>query len=267
LLEHQLTIFEGGECGDRANTKLAGDHPFFLGVHLRERDVLVFDRGGFEHGPKSAARATPGCPKIDDEDVIVFDLFLEIGFGEIECCHCIFPALGDWREYRPDGFRAVHSICRVISFTKCDLKVDKKYALQTLHRSHAWIQTPSQHTSTPEEAVLSQTQTDCILCDSCYSACPVFAVNPDFLGPFSLTRAYRYSGDKRESNHPSLIESIQTNGVWDCILCGECTAVCPKGIDPKMDITMLRSESIQQGYSDPSFETQAFAVPDFSNHF
>jgi fumarate reductase iron-sulfur subunit len=38
---------------------------------------------------------------------------------------------------------------------------------------------------------------------------------------------------------------------------------CPKGIDPKMDITMLRSISVQEGYQDPSFATQSFGTPDF----
>ena len=32
-------------------------------------------------------------------------------------------------------------------------------------------------------------QSNCILCNSCYSSCPVYDVNKDFLGPFALTRA------------------------------------------------------------------------------
>jgi fumarate reductase iron-sulfur subunit len=69
--------------------------------------------------------------------------------------------------------------------------------------------------------------------------------------------------DKREGAPKEIIDAIQSNGVWDCTLCGECTAVCPKGIDPKMDITMLRGESVKHGYSDPSFATQSFGTPDF----
>jgi fumarate reductase iron-sulfur subunit len=144
-----------------------------------------------------------------------------------------------------------------------DLKVDKNKAKETLLKTTAWLQSFTEASLTHKDEKRTERQTDCILCDSCYSACPVYAVNPDFLGPFALTRAYRYSTDKREGNAKAIIDNIQTNGVWDCTLCGECTAVCPKGIDPKMDITMLRGDSVTHGYSDPSFATQSFGTPDF----
>ncbi len=148
-----------------------------------------------------------------------------------------------------------------------DLKVDKNKAKETLLKSTAWLQSFTEASLTHKDEKHTETQTDCILCDSCYSACPVYAVNPDFLGPFALTRAYRYSTDKREDNAKTIIDNIQTSGVWDCTLCGECTAVCPKGIDPKMDIMMLRGESVTHGYTDPSFATQSFGTPDFSGGF
>lgn len=144
-----------------------------------------------------------------------------------------------------------------------DLKVDKQPAKKTLSNSTAWLHNFQEAAQSHADEKRSERQTDCILCDSCYSACPVLAVNPDFLGPFALTRAYRYSVDKREEDIKDIIDHIQTNGVWDCTLCGECTAVCPKGIDPKMDITMLRGTSVQQGYEDPSFAQQSFGTPDF----
>jgi len=148
-----------------------------------------------------------------------------------------------------------------------DLKVDKNKAKETLLKSTAWIQNFTEAALTHKDEKFSETQTDCILCDSCYSACPVYAVNPDFLGPFALTRVYRYATDKRESDTKSIIDNVQTNGVWDCILCGECTMACPKGIDPKMDILMLRGESVSHGHTDPSFATQSFGSPDFSGGF
>jgi len=139
-----------------------------------------------------------------------------------------------------------------------DLIVDKTHAKETLKRSTAWLHTVQATNITIEAEKRTEIQSDCILCDSCYSACPVLAVNPDFLGPFALTRVYRYTVDPREGDAKSAIEQIQTNGVWDCTLCGECTAVCPQGIDPKMDITMLRGSSTQYGYSDPNFGAMNF---------
>ena len=148
-----------------------------------------------------------------------------------------------------------------------DLKVDKTQAYQTLKNTKAWLQQFQKTSLNHDDEKFSEKQTDCILCNACYSACPIYAVNPDFLGPFALTRAYRYTSDKREKEAKNIIDNIQTNGVWDCTLCSECTAVCPKGIDPKMDITMLRGSSVQFGYSDPSFATQSFGTPDFSGGF
>ncbi len=139
-----------------------------------------------------------------------------------------------------------------------DLKVNKQKARETLKTSMAWLQ-ESKDTEIQEEQVsLTEKQSDCILCDSCYSACPVLEVNPNFIGPFALTRVYRYTADPRESDIKTPIDAIQTNGIWDCTLCGECTTVCPQGIDPKMDITMLRATSAQFGYSDPNFQAMDF---------
>jgi len=149
-----------------------------------------------------------------------------------------------------------HSVLR-------DLKVDRSKAHKTLSQSLAYLHTYQESILDSKDERLGKVQSDCILCDACYSACPVYAINPDFLGPFALTRAYRYSEDKRESDKKSIIDNIQNKGVWDCTLCGECTAVCPKGIDSKMDITMLRGLSIQAGYDDPSFAMQSFGTSTF----
>jgi len=144
-----------------------------------------------------------------------------------------------------------------------DLKVNKQKRRETLKSATAWLQAPQEATITPEIVTISEKQSDCILCNSCYSSCPVLEVNPNFIGPFALTRAYRYSSDPREGSVKTIIDNIQTNGIWDCTLCGNCTEVCPQGIDPKMDINMLRATSSQFGYSDPNFQTMDFGFGGF----
>ena len=139
-----------------------------------------------------------------------------------------------------------------------DLKVNRQRPHQQLQTATTWLHEAKPATITPQEVALTLKQSECILCDSCYSACPVLEVNPNFIGPFALTRAYRYVADPREGNPKGIIDQIQVNGIWDCTLCGECTAVCPEGIDPKMDITQLRSTSAQFGYSDPNFQAMDF---------
>ena len=108
---------------------------------------------------------------------------------------------------------------------------------------------------TQDNEKINEVQSDCILCSSCYSACPVYAVNEEFLGPFSLTRVWRYVSDKREDNEKEKIDTIQTNGVWDCTLCNECTVVCPQDISSKADIEKLRARSSIAGYMDPNFSS------------
>ena len=130
--------------------------------------------------------------------------------------------------------------------------MDKSYAFNA--KAKAWQKTISEGVEvTQEDEKINEVQSDCILCGSCYSACPVYAVNEEFLGPFALTRVWRYTSDKREEDEKSKIDTIQTNGVWDCTLCNECTIVCPQDISSKADIEKLRSKSAMAGYSDPNF--------------
>jgi fumarate reductase iron-sulfur subunit len=141
---------------------------------------------------------------------------------------------------------------------KKDLLVDKSAQLSLIKQTNAALANYKQELLTTKDENLTKIQTDCILCSSCYSACPVIDVNSNFLGPFALTRAYRYTADKREENPKDIIDSIQTNGVWDCTLCGECTLACPMGIDPKGDIVQLRNQSAKFGYMDPNFSNIGF---------
>ncbi|MEA3330879.1 MAG: 2Fe-2S iron-sulfur cluster-binding protein [Campylobacterota bacterium] len=135
-----------------------------------------------------------------------------------------------------------------------DLVVDMDRAYEFNFKAKAWLDSDAKTPSiTQEDEKINEVQSDCILCGSCYSACPVYAVNDEFLGPFSLTRVWKYVSDKRESGSNSKIENIQTNGVWDCTLCNECSLVCPQGISSKLDIEKLRSKSAMQGYNDPNF--------------
>ncbi|MFT5835830.1 MAG: succinate dehydrogenase / fumarate reductase iron-sulfur subunit [Sulfurimonas sp.] len=135
-----------------------------------------------------------------------------------------------------------------------DLVVDMEKALSFNEKAKAW-----QHTLNPsiklskENEKINEIQSNCILCGACYSACPVYAVNEEFIGPFSLTRVWRYVSDVREQNANEKIEVIQTNGIWDCTLCNECTLVCPQDISSKADIEKLRSKSAILGYNDPNF--------------
>jgi len=135
-----------------------------------------------------------------------------------------------------------------------DLVVDMKRAYATNREAKAWMtQRQEQHLIAPQDAQRNALQSDCILCSACYSSCPVYSVNEAFLGPFALTRVWKYVSDKREGDAASKITHIQQSGVWDCTLCNACTLVCPQNISSKADIEKLRAKSAQQGFMDPSF--------------
>ena len=143
-----------------------------------------------------------------------------------------------------------------------DLVVNMERALETNKRAKTWLQTYNKEAKlNHEDEKINALQSDCILCGSCYSACPVYAINEEFLGPFSLTGVWKYVSDKREVEPQEKIASIQTNGVWDCTLCNACTLVCPQGISSKADIEKLRMKSTMAGYTDPNF------AQSFGNNF
>ncbi|MBU1641860.1 4Fe-4S dicluster domain-containing protein [bacterium] len=135
-----------------------------------------------------------------------------------------------------------------------DLVVDMDHALNFTKVAKAWAGNSTATVAlSAEDASVNEVQSDCILCGACYSACPVYAVNSEFIGPFALTRSWRYVSDRREGEVAEKIDAVQTNGIWDCTLCGECVPVCPQGIAPKSDIDMLRNKSGILGYMDPKF--------------
>ncbi len=134
-----------------------------------------------------------------------------------------------------------------------DLVVDMERALTCNARAKAYgVESGAFVPVTPANVKNNALQSDCILCGSCYSACPVYSVNAEFLGPFALTRVWRYVSDVREGDVKGKIEAVQSSGVWDCTLCNECVPVCPSGIAPKQDIVMLRNKSGMMGFMDPN---------------
>lgn len=133
-----------------------------------------------------------------------------------------------------------------------DLVVSLDTQERFLQESKASLEEKSSQIITKKDQKDIDLQSNCILCNSCFSSCPVYDVNSNFKGPFALTRTYRYIHDKKELHTKDKIDAVQENGVWDCTLCGNCNMVCPEHIDIKNDIMMLRNISVQAGYSDPN---------------
>lgn len=73
----------------------------------------------------------------------------------------------------------------------------------------------------------------CINCLLCYAACPVYGLQPDFVGPAAIALAHRYNLDSRDQGQSLRKEVVFSHeAVWECTFVGECSVVCPKDVDP-----------------------------------
>ncbi|NKQ40674.1 MAG: succinate dehydrogenase/fumarate reductase iron-sulfur subunit [Sulfurovum sp.] len=132
-----------------------------------------------------------------------------------------------------------------------DLIVDKNLSTELIKKAKISIDNHSSVTLDAGDETKTIEQSNCILCCSCYSACPALDEKEDFLGPFVLTRVLRYANDNRAEASKTMMDTIQKNGIWDCVLCSACTDVCPQYIDSKEDIVQLIKKSLSLGYVDP----------------
>ncbi|HCV23891.1 MAG: succinate dehydrogenase/fumarate reductase iron-sulfur subunit [Gemmatimonadetes bacterium] len=86
---------------------------------------------------------------------------------------------------------------------------------------------------TPAELSDFKSYTMCINCMLCYSACPVYGLEPGFTGPAALALAQRYNLDNRdEGNDERMARLSNDEGIWSCTMVGECSEACPKDVDP-----------------------------------
>jgi succinate dehydrogenase / fumarate reductase iron-sulfur subunit len=96
------------------------------------------------------------------------------------------------------------------------------------------------------EELISYLQfTYCIKCGLCISACPTLATDQEYIGPQALAQAYRYSKDTRDDGF-SLRKNVAggTHGAFRCHYAGECSNVCPKGVDPARAIQLMKRDLV-----------------------
>jgi fumarate reductase iron-sulfur subunit len=121
-----------------------------------------------------------------------------------------------------------------------DLVVDMTDFMEKLREVKPWLVRTDDHPvdegeflQTPEEVDRYKQFSMCINCMLCYSACPVYAKDPKFLGPAVIALAHRYDLDSRDQGRAERREVLDVDwGIWDCTFVGECSVVCPKGVDP-----------------------------------
>lgn len=131
-----------------------------------------------------------------------------------------------------------------------DLVVEMKSFWDTLQAVDPFVSTSARQIpareflQTPEERDRLNQMGNCILCGACYSECNAREVNPDFVGPHALAKAYRTIVDSRDSQTDQRLERYNegTQGVWGCTRCYYCNAVCPMGVEPMEQISKIKNE-------------------------
>ncbi len=90
-----------------------------------------------------------------------------------------------------------------------------------------------EYLQTPKQMEEYKQYSMCINCMLCYSACPVYGLDPDFIGPAAIALAQRYNLDSRDQGASDRLDLlIHPDGIWGCTFVGECTRACPKDVDP-----------------------------------
>ena len=102
---------------------------------------------------------------------------------------------------------------------------------------------PEREYIVPAEAMIDVTQSmACIQCGVCVSACLSLEVDPEFIGPAALAKAYRFVGDPRDDHTEERLRDLaeDPHGLYDCTHCFACIEVCPKDVAPMSQIMRLR---------------------------
>ncbi len=102
---------------------------------------------------------------------------------------------------------------------------------------------PEREYIVPRESMVDITQTmACIQCGACVSDCLSMEVDPGFIGPAALAKAYRFVGDPRDDQHYQRLDdlSVDPQGIFDCTHCFKCVQACPKDVNPMGQIMRLR---------------------------
>jgi succinate dehydrogenase / fumarate reductase iron-sulfur subunit len=102
---------------------------------------------------------------------------------------------------------------------------------------------PEREYIVPHENMVDVTQTmACIQCGACVSDCLSMEVDPEFIGPAALAKAYRFVGDPRDAAQAARLKDLSEDesGIYDCTHCFNCVDACPKDVAPMSQIMRLR---------------------------
>jgi fumarate reductase iron-sulfur subunit len=106
-----------------------------------------------------------------------------------------------------------------------------------------------EHLQTPDQLADYKQYSMCINCLLCYAACPIYLLEPGFVGPAAVALAQRYNLDSRDEGAEERMEHLSTDdAIWACTFVGECSEVCPKNVDPAGAIQRYKVKATAEWY-------------------
>ena len=112
---------------------------------------------------------------------------------------------------------------------------------------HSQVEPDVEFLQTPGQLDAYRQFSMCINCMLCYAACPVYGLDPEFIGPAAIALAERYDLDSRDHGNSQRLDVLGAHdGVWACTFVGECTKVCPKHVDPASAIQRYKLKTALQ---------------------
>ena len=138
-----------------------------------------------------------------------------------------------------------------------DLVVDQSLFFEQYAKVRPWLinqeePPPQERSQTPEQRARLDGLYEGILCGCCTSQCPSWWWNPeDYLGPAALLQAYRFIADSRDTGTDLRLSSMKDPfSLFRCRSIGNCTWVCPKGLNPMRAIGHIRREMLKKATQD-----------------
>jgi succinate dehydrogenase / fumarate reductase iron-sulfur subunit len=129
-----------------------------------------------------------------------------------------------------------------------DLVVDQTLFFKQYERIEPWVKNDSpvpamERLQSPEDRAKLDGLYECILCACCTSACPSWWWNPEkYVGPSGLLQAYRFLVDSRDTATDERLAKLEDPfSVFRCRTIGNCTAYCPKGLNPMGAIGRIKA--------------------------
>ncbi len=95
----------------------------------------------------------------------------------------------------------------------------------------------------PEERARLDGSWECILCFCCTTSCPSFWWNGErgYFGPATLLQAYRWLRDSRDEGTGERLDQLEDERrLYSCHTIMNCTATCPKGLNPGKAIAEIK---------------------------